>query len=352
MCPSPVLHTIFEYLPWSALELLSRTCSMLWKQLHPLCKAAVSGMCQEEHIQHQTELAQAMPLHFICADCGRLHRANLEDVPAVCSRSSCVSCPGKLESYQKSPDLAYGYQLEYHHIQLALKLCRLGLFGGYVDNILQPYYARSSTHDTFATIQLFVRPILTLHEPKPSFLVFRTMEFFEHTGEHAEPLGADTIQSLVICPHASLSDGDPEDMRCDVLYDAIEDARLGLSSCQDFACRRCPTDISIDAQPSRLRVRVWHDLGQEGISPTDLPWRIHIGGPENNEFVGPSVSHVNGSIRARYEHALRVQPPNKAVTICENEDLGLTSLELLQAGWSNLQNRIHGYELMCEASIG
>ncbi|EFX04848.1 hypothetical protein CMQ_5110 [Grosmannia clavigera kw1407] len=340
--PPNIFCRVCDYLPWSAKELMSRTCTLMRQRLHKACKMVVGGMNREEHILYQNDISKTLPLHVVCADCARLHRATLGDVPIVCYRSPNRTCPAKLMALPRAPFLCIGYCLEYHHVQLALKLRRLGLFPDHVNRIMQPYYLRNSDQNTYTSIEAFIRPILTVHESQPSFLVFKAVEFIEFGATYTTSLSPGTLQCLTICPHSSLASRDPASMRSNAIYQAIADARMGLFTRRNYSCALCPTDVSVHTLPGRLRIYAWHDFGQEGISPVDNAWRVHVGGPGNNQFLGPYLFHPRGTVKLRYEAERSYQPPNRLLGENEIEQCTLTSWAMREEAIVNLWNRLQG----------
>ncbi|ERS98293.1 hypothetical protein HMPREF1624_05077 [Sporothrix schenckii ATCC 58251] len=289
----------------------------------------------------QTEIYDA---EADCAACGAIHVGNSGDVPAVKSAEARLAtfCMHG-ESDLVLGHLAWGYRLKYHHMVFAVHMSMSGTFPEYRHRLLRPYQVSSKPDACDVAIKQFVRPIVTVTERCPSFLLYRSTQVSRHDGPQSEPLDSISIGHLYICPHANVTGADHvAAVTNSAIENAIANANMGISAKQHLSCRRCPTDIELVSEPGCVTVRSWHNMGYSNTTPTSPEWMVHVVSPGNNEFVGPVVRHRQGSIRARYERAIQQQDLNNDVYTQDDENNPMTSAALRIAGRTLLGYRVQG----------
>lgn len=242
-------------------------------------------------------------------------------------------------------DFAWGFDLKHHHVILAINMSRSGVFPDYLAKLMRPYFAASTPGLTNVSIRQLVRPIVTLGERNPSYLLYRETEIARLQTPDAESLDSVSIQHLFVCPHASICGGDHvAGLNNSVIENAIASANRGMAMTKSLSCPRCPTDIQLSTEPGRLTVRIWHDFGTSATTPSSSSWLVHVVSPKNNEFVGPTVAHTKGSVRFRYENEIHRQGWAQDIFFHRDPENQMTAAGLQAAGRALLTYRLHGLQ--------
>lgn len=296
--PHCVLDKIVLELDLPTKAMLSRTCRLMRHLLRADCASAVRRLSAEQYVEYLTGLAAAVRDYYLCGHCNMLHPIDLCDIPdgryKTRARSPCKSGLGK-----PRPEFGGDYRLEFHHVDLAIKLSR-GRQGGRGS---RRTYLRDLTR-TYRLSQQRGLPLSVTFTARPSivsgrFILFRSWEYEEKD----RPINLETIKFLSICPHLTVSSYDNRKLRTNPLYAAIVDPpkkELETRSLTLDSCSRCPTDYSVDFSPGRLHVCAWQDFGGGNSSERRLSWQVFVPSIKNNEFRGPTVPHIPGSIRQYY----------------------------------------------------
>lgn len=128
---------------------------------------------------------------------------------------------------------------------------------------------------------------------------------------------------------------------CTPLERALAYADRGVETDKMLSCNHCPTDIHLSTKPGKVIVRIWHDFGTATTTPHSEQWLSLIVSPKNNEFMGPSVPHVKGSIQRRFDLATELQGITSDYYIHVDFKNRLTFENLRTAGHALLSYRVH-----------
>ncbi|KAH6610840.1 hypothetical protein Trco_000860 [Trichoderma cornu-damae] len=227
---------------------------MSWPWQQDLRRCPIS-----QRLEFLTGIAYVEPHSWACVHCHKLHAVDVLDHPSVQRYLPCLvkSRRGPLGKYY----------LEHHHIQLALKLSRMGVNRPYLKKLL----ASSST-----TLRENRSTVYT-HTARPKiagerFLLFEKISI----GNDHGTLSRRDMQEgfIMLCPHQALPRSYLPTLQSIVRElcpsTALDDAaRLALASPGREVqghCRWCPTDFSVLFPSSRreLIFNVWHDFGTYG----------------------------------------------------------------------------------------
>ena len=289
--PLDVLYCIKDALPLSGRIMLSRTCRGLRHQLHNDCLSTFRNASAAERSQTLATLANFLPNHFHCVDCGALHSVNFEDVPIMDFYEPCLS----LSTEYSSIDFYPSYTVYFRNVQLALKYT--GLEGKYQrlrTRILQDFQALFTSKKSKIRGNFFAEPFIT-HD---RFFLATTYIFHPKT----EALNADSMSRspVLFCPHLFLSSFIASHARPakKAIYWAMTTKAVSLPRTKRFSCDYCPTDFLVWISHNEITFWVWQDLGT-GASPEDPFWRSHTTAAFND--VPSSVfDYEHGSIMKTY----------------------------------------------------
>lgn len=307
--PNEILLEIIGYLDLHDEFLLSQTCRAFRNLTQRDWRLAVRQLSYAKQMQFWTGLAYVLPDYWVCGQCGKLHAMNKYDGPKDDPRSNIMVPPCQLQLGLKFHRV---YQLRHTHVQLALKLTRMGSFHQkYLAYIMAPFAT-----ETMSSISSRLR--LKYHAiPKivaQRFLLQVKHEFRD--GDDKTAVSPSELRVEGICPHMIImpSDWRPFGHRADL--DLILSQRLGLDGLSrdvnlafdDFGmpfsgyCKRCPTDYIVVANPGVVTIYSWHDLGSY-TTPFDPQWTLHIRsrGKCFQPWPYPDVAHHQpGRIRDMY----------------------------------------------------
>jgi hypothetical protein len=235
--------------------LLSQTCQTMrrivsceWEQ--ELCHESTA-----EKLHFLTRVAYSKPDRWVCAKCCKLHAVDIRDSPSALRAPHCLGLRSRSDRYYNS------YHLEHHHIQLALKLSRLGVNRPYLESLLAPRARISRWVDTEYT-----------HAAQPKvieerFVLYETITI---TNLHGPISQCDLERALVVlCPHLALPRSFEPSLRAQDLYVStlLDEATTAASEAPGIeikgCCKWCPTDFSVFAAiwGQELTFRAWHDFG-------------------------------------------------------------------------------------------
>jgi hypothetical protein len=126
--PLDILLLITDNLTLHDKFLLSHTCKALRQVLLRDWDIELSQLSFEHQIGFWVGLAYTLPNRWVCLKCCKLHPINTSDVPAAFMLSKYRTVPCSLKSSRGIENKQYSVQ--HYHIQLALKLLRLGYLCG------------------------------------------------------------------------------------------------------------------------------------------------------------------------------------------------------------------------------
>lgn len=298
--PNEILLEIIDHLRLHDEFLLSQTCRTFRKLTQRNWKLASQQLSFLKGIEFRTGLAYVLPNRYVCGPCGKLHAMHKWDRPETYR---------PVPLCQQSRYLTFDriYPLRHTHVQLALKLTRMGSINQkYLNRILSPF-----TSETLS----FPYPQLRLHYcaiPRvvgERFLlqVKREWRGLDNTMRAVSP---DELRLERVCPHMAIMPSTvmngrrPNDRATKVfaLDGLSKDVHLACSTYgRAFSgyCERCPTDYTVFANAGIITAYSWHDLGSYG-TPFSQRWTVHIETDQNIYCNGPVVHHHAGTVREMY----------------------------------------------------
>jgi hypothetical protein len=246
-----------------------------------------------ETIDFLTGLAYTMPDHWACGNCCKLHAVDQFDFPSGWGSPLCV------ERARCGPRARGRYNLDHHHIQLALKLSHLGANEPYLKNLLD-----SHTHDLLeASIIYTAHPKIV----KGRFVLFENVVIRNDDG----PISRQDIEKgfIMVCPHLALprSFSPPSHqwliqwLRPSAALDDITTLALNYPGQEKHGhCIWCPTDYSVIFSKSlkELTFNAWHDFGAYG-SALNPYWSSQVW-PGQNRQQNRRFDRVLGESRDLY----------------------------------------------------
>ncbi|PON25615.1 hypothetical protein TGAM01_v205500 [Trichoderma gamsii] len=326
--PLDILVLITDNLALHDKFLLSHTCKALRQVLLQEWDIELPQLSFEHQIGFWVGLAYTLPSRWVCLKCCKLHPIDTSDVPAafmLIKYGAVRTVPCSLESSRGIE--VEQYSVQHYHIQLALKLSRLG-------NVYQQYLAALMQTFTHTRTKYSLTPPLTeFYAAEPRIInrrfILREEWKISNNTNTALPLFPDQLGcSIPVCPHMRITMGGLVGSRnwkessinvivhwCNImsphegsillkevtlLEDSIELAYESPGQWIFNSCLHCSTDLAvmISTDERKATIRAWHDFGIEG-SPLDASWKAHVR-DENRAnwlYVGPYVDYTHGSIR-------------------------------------------------------
>lgn len=260
---------------------LSQTCRAIRGFAQRDWKLALHRLSHTEQVEFLTGLAYTLPNHWVCGLCGKLHEIDKQDIPRASYHEPPIVCRPK---NRLTFDLYYS--LQHNHIQLALKLIRMGPVNQeYLEKIISPV--------TIQTNMLRSTQVQLHHCATPMIIGER---FFlqverEFTADPAL-LTPSRFSWEDVCPHL---DATFHRKFSQNIYLAFESLGLEFTG----HCERCPTDYSILITTGKVRISSWHDFGPYS-SPLHEQWRVHLCCKRVLNNAAPTVYRNPGSIRDTY----------------------------------------------------
>lgn len=296
--PNEILMAIIDHLDLHDEFQFSQTCRAFRRLAQRDWQIALQQLTRAQRIEFWTEIAYRLPNHWICEPCGRLHAIDLCDRPQHCWRTPW--CQRRLfftfDEY---------YRLRHTHVQLALKLTRMGSVNKrYLKDLMLPFSTK------FKTLSLQLTYTATPKVVAERFLLQVKREY--RGGKKA--ISPNELQHQRICPHMLVKSSESTWIRPGDLIGArtlrqvldldglSRDVHSALASGgKTFAgyCKRCPMDYTVLAHPGIVIIYSWHDLGSYTY-PSDQQWTVNIWTHENLCNRGPVVHHQSGTVRAMY----------------------------------------------------
>lgn len=323
--PLDILLLITDNLTLHDKFLLSHTCKALRQVLLRDWDIELPQLSFEHQIGFWVGLAYTLPNRWVCLKCCKLHPIDTSDVPAAFTFFNHRTVPCSLESSRGIETRSYSVQ--HYHIQLALKLSRLG-------NVYQQYLAALMQTLTTTRIKYPLEQPLTesyIAEPRiinKRFILREEWNISNNTNT-ALPLFPDQLYCHIpVCPHMRIMGGLVESRSskkssinvivhwCKImspregsillkestlLEDGVELAYESPGQWVFNSCLHCLTDfaVMISTDEREATIRAWHDFGIEG-SPLDASWKAHVKAKDEQywfDVVGLHVDYTHGSIR-------------------------------------------------------
>ncbi|KAM3484574.1 hypothetical protein MY8738_002082 [Beauveria namnaoensis] len=297
--------------------LLSLTCSYM--------RDAVNSVSQPDHAEDKDErtyinylycLARDMPYRWVCEPCMKLHDISTQDTPRDTSQIHCRKIQCWL-LYSHFVHRAQGYRLGHRHVQLAVKLSRLGNnllkeHRLYLEAIMAPYVGTA----IFRTGPIDAAPCSAKHTVRCKIVDgrFLTLTTFAYSRSRRRGLNMSMIGAVAVCQHQAsktlegsrfVASGELMTLTC-----ALEIALHFPNFPVLGHCTQCPVDYEVSWKGNLLRVRAWADFGtDEGVK--EGSWGAVVRDPRRGRDYDyyyyrrdtPSIYPVGGLVRASYEMA-------------------------------------------------
>ncbi|TDZ19314.1 hypothetical protein Cob_v007639 [Colletotrichum orbiculare MAFF 240422] len=295
--PNELILEVLDHLELHDLFILSQTCRALRALAWRDWNLALGRMPSTRRAHFLPGIAFVRPNDWVCGRCGRLHAVDKRDVPwsgwhirgslPPCYRETGIKC-------------GYVYELRFAHVQMAIKLSRMGNVNQtYLGRIMKPYSDERDS-SVYSTLLLHTRAAPKIVAER--FLLHAEYEYRDNTAS----VSPDALRLKKICPHMMIwpsrntrSNSLTRDLGLEGLSDAVHLAFDRPGQEITGHCNRCPTDYTVVAAPGLLTIRAWHDLGPYTSLP-DERWTVHIRSHDNQPSEGPAVHHNPGTVRDAY----------------------------------------------------
>ncbi|KAI2611550.1 uncharacterized protein GGS25DRAFT_200923 [Hypoxylon fragiforme] len=314
--PLELILLISKHLCPVSLAILSQTCRAMYAIL--ATKYNIKHFTRVDYLEYLASLSRDSPTQWLCEVCLKLHPVSQEDTPA---EPWHILCPLGSDVWRSRAYRNYGncridmrlVNLEYRHIQLALKYTRLASpeYEAYLQKLMAPYHNPNfHTHMHFSNEQSLLSHAeystqsKIIMGPKGKLIFLLSSIWRYHKGSKA--LSIEALGDLKICPHLQFYPNLTPllDYPLGTLGKSVDIAIKAQDIGAEVvgACPRCPTDFSTRANAECIELRVWQNMGPE-VSPHNLEWRIHARVVHecfngiNFGFWGPIVYHEPGSVR-------------------------------------------------------
>ncbi|UPK95420.1 hypothetical protein LCI18_006355 [Fusarium solani-melongenae] len=301
--PLDILVTVTEFLSEVDRHVLAKTCRAFWTYIRRRY-GPISSLSKNQYLSYLVNISRSNPDLWTCELCTKLHRARH------------WTCPrhGPKNRYLASSSVKLS--LQHRHVQLALKVDRLGN----LDNrklLDQLTMSHRATLSTCSTIRGAIKCRYTAY---PKIIQGRYMVLSVWTYEQwSEPISQQAIALLSIGHHQKLNftmafverdfwSDERQNLETEgrsskpgnALRFAFELARQRPRTAVNGSCANCPVDFSVNFSPERMTVQAWHDFGPEG-TPLNPAWMVHVMHPLLSPNNTLTVDHVEGSARELYE---------------------------------------------------
>lgn len=235
--PEEVILLIVDYLALHDKYLLSQTCRTMRRLMACDWEQELLDRTTPQKIEFLLGIAYSNPDRWVCAKCFRLHAVDIFDHPLDRRAPACVG---------RSRCGPMGrYYLEHHHIQLALKLSRLGVNQSHLDKLLA-----SCTHilEEWTTVYTYTA------QPKIIGGRFVLSEKMTIENTHSPISQRDLEQGFIMfCPHLALPrsyrptlQSIVKDLCPSTILDTATTLALSVPGLEiQGHCNWCPTDFTI-----------------------------------------------------------------------------------------------------------
>ncbi|KAL7933513.1 hypothetical protein V8C35DRAFT_327792 [Trichoderma chlorosporum] len=319
--PQDILFLIINNLALHDKFLLSHSCKALRQVTFQDWDIEISRLSFKDQMGFWVGLAYTLPNRWACLKCCKLHPINTSDVPAAFWIQRHREIPCRVE-YSRGIEYE-NYSIQHYHIQLALKLSRLGnIHQLYLAAIINPYTN---------TRRLSTLPLFRKFTAEPKIInkrfILREQWKISNNASTALPLFPSKVHLyLPVCPHMCISTyGGPamsrrlkelriqeivrnngmQQLEGSILLKELTLLEDGITLASESpgqwifnSCLHCPTDFAviISTDKQKATIQAWHDFGMEG-SPIDS-WKAHVRDTNAHwHYLGPYVDYTYGSIR-------------------------------------------------------
>ncbi|KAL7813708.1 hypothetical protein V8C26DRAFT_436255 [Trichoderma gracile] len=304
--PLETLLLIIDNLALHDRFLLSHTCRAFRHITAQDWRAAVPRLPFQDRINFWAGLAYTLPGFWVCSKCCKLHPIHTSDFP-MCLRSS----RGQWFPCAVDHSHRYGgdyFQIQHHHIQLALKLSRRG-------NMHQKYLAELMSTCIYPTHKL--KRFKQSYKAEPRIINGQFL-LRESNLENSR-----NLKRLILSARAQVANLTQRELMAifrgaTLVEDEIDLALESPGWWRFNSCMRCHTDFGVMVTPDKrtATIQAWHNFGVEG-SPMDANWRAYTHDSYStayDSFVrngNAPLHHRHGSVRELYYESTPKQPSQK-----------------------------------------
>lgn len=327
--PFEILLLIIDNLALHDKFLLSHTCKAFRRITFQQWNIEISHLSLHDKIKFWSGLAYTLPSHWVCPKCCKLHLINTWDLPKIpwIIRQSEQLVPCKVDLSRRI--CIETYSIHHYHIQLALKLSRLG-------NIQQQYLAALMTPYRNTRLSFTLSPLRESYTAEPriinkQFILREEWTISNDTSADLPLFPESRYFYLPVCPHLGFTDSGLRRSRRNKRQIAIDNAYRSNNEClwrrwheemtlfKEFtliedgissafrcpgkwtynSCLRCRTDFGVMVSPDKRKatIQAWHNFGVEG-SPMDINWKANVANERYELFtLSPYLDYAHGSIR-------------------------------------------------------
>ncbi|KAJ6788341.1 hypothetical protein PWT90_06333 [Aphanocladium album] len=262
--PLDLLYCVADFLPLSTLLCLTKTCNGLHQALRKRLRLDTPRASAEERLKCLTISAFYRADKWACQRCRVLHDVDYRDLPhySYQPQSRLWRCPGSnvLDLYSRPPES--DYEVDYHRVQLTLKLSRLKNLSEsqeqYLQRLLAPHKITNYHHTLDASYSVtpkvvkgrYMRKCVWLFQPR------------------VLPISYKALGTFSVCCH--LQNARRGRALANALFESWKHERTIL-----LDCLYCATEVEVCSQWWRnpyIKLTVYQDLGPEG-SACGQNWR-------------------------------------------------------------------------------
>lgn len=302
--PSELLLDIIDRVDIVTVAILSKTCARFRALTHRDWQPVLRRFRIEEKLVFWSRLAFDSPDHFVCEICRKtMHRINQEDLPQKNGEPPC-----RITGYKVNNTLN-PYCVRSHHVQMSLKLFRLGsIHQEYLEKLMAPFTWHRQYGDMPPSLQYFAATPKII---SGGFFLRKEWKFETNSTCRFEDVRLEIAREPLVCTHMLLRPSLSARPGCDIYwmdhrsrpdlstefeYDFLK-AAYGIYVGKEFErkCEWCGnrTEYSISC-PDRLTmvIRAWYDFGIEAHDD----WRSSLA----HLSTIPQRSSSSRSIRATF----------------------------------------------------
>ncbi|KAL7811047.1 hypothetical protein V8C44DRAFT_331719, partial [Trichoderma aethiopicum] len=231
------------------------------------------------------------------------------------------------------------FQIQHHHIQLALKLSRRGdvhqkYLAGLMSTYIYPTHSLKRFNQSYVAEPRIINGQFLLHErwnlstvtsTAPAlfseesgfwFQVCSHLQLYDSKLETCRNQKMSIVRARAISEHLTQRELMAMFREATLIEDEIELALESPGRWRFNSCMRCHTDFGVMTTPDKRTaiIQAWHNFGVEG-SPMDANWRAHVDHAYYTAFEcffrNAHLHRQPGSIRDLYYESTPKQPPQK-----------------------------------------
>lgn len=290
--PAEVILLVTDILPPTSQMIFAQTSRRLWAISHRYvkhrklklnleCAGTKMSLGRDKHLEYLTCLVRGDPKLWLCDSCRRVRHVT-DHVLARKDDGCCVRSARSVSF----PEL----ELQYHHVQLALKASRIGdgdpACQNQLRHLLAPHHSTQWCPNPQDDLTVLPRIVAG------KFLILCTWNYAQ--GDPDTPVTLESVGGVSVCVHLT-ANGDPYAKGDPTLASAV-DAAMAMPDGGEVcgSCPMCATDFAVEASARHMRLRCWRNLGAEG-SPQDPEWRAQV------DSITKERNRQPGRVRELYE---------------------------------------------------